>query len=664
MAKLRSHRLGFIGTFALLSGAAITVLGLALAQIESVHDRADAMDHAASSAQLLAQVGLQPHVDRSDLANGLPPSAVEALDGAFQAGLADGQLTRIKLWSSSGQVLYSDQHELIGQTFPISDDLQEGLDGELTAEVSDLSNAENVSERQFGQLLEVYVPVEFDGEHVGSFELYVPWAPIAADIRANSNRLYLVLAAGLLLLWAVLFRIIVQTSARMRRDREELARRADENRRLAMHDHLTGLPNRLLFQDRATQAIAAAVRDGTGVGVMILDLHRFKEVNDTLGHDRGDELLQQLGSRLQGALRAADTVARLGGDEFGILIAGLSSEPEAQEVARKLTGALDASFELAELEIALGGSIGIARYPEDGAEPETLLRHAEVAMYVAKAARDPFQLYAAEQDTYSTDRLALVAALRRAIDEGELSLAFQPKVDLERSAVVGMEALARWEHPTRGPVFPDTFIPIAEHSGLIRRLTSYVLRVAIQQLAEWRATGLDLPVSVNLSVRDLLDPSIVTRIQELLAASDVPADRLFLEITESSMMDQPERALATLGALADIGVGLSIDDFGTGYSSLAYLQRLPVRELKIDRSFVMHIMTSRGDAEIVRSTIDLGHNLGLSIVAEGVEDEAAMAFLIEVGCDVAQGYYIAKPMRAADVPSWVRACAWPMLVDV
>ena len=664
MAKLRSHRLGFIGMFALLSGAAITVLGLALAQIESVHDRADAMDHAVASAQLLAQVGLQPHIDRADLQTGLPPSAVAALDDAFQAGLADGRLTRIKLWSPSGQVLYSDQHELIGQTFPISADLQEGLDGELTAEVSDLSNAENVSERQFGQLLEVYVPLEFDGEHVGSFELYVPWAPIAAEIRANSNRLYLVLAAGLLLLWGVLFRIIVQTSARMRRDREELARRADENRRLAMHDHLTGLPNRLLVQDRATQAIAAAARDRTGVGVMILDLHRFKEVNDTLGHDRGDELLQRVGSRLQGALRAADTVARLGGDEFGILIAGLDSEPEAEEVARKLTGALDASFELAELEIALGGSIGIARYPGDGAEPETLLRHAEVAMYIAKAARDPFQLYAAEQDTYSTDRLALVAELRRAIDEGELSLAYQPKVDLERSAVVGMEALARWEHPTRGPIFPDTFIPIAEHSGLIRRLTSYVLRVAIQQLAEWRATGLDLPVSVNLSVRDLLDPSIVTEIRELLAASDVPADRLFLEITESSMMDQPERALATLGALADIGVGLSIDDFGTGYSSLAYLQRLPVRELKIDRSFVMHVVTSGGDAEIVRSTIDLGHNLGLSIVAEGVEDEAAMAFLLEVGCDVAQGYYIAKPMRAADVPSWVRTCAWPMLVDV
>ena len=663
MARLRAPRLGFIGTFALLSGAAITVLGLALAQIESVHDRADATDHAAASAQLLVQVGLQPHVDRSDMENGLPPSAVQALDDAFQAGLADGQLTRIKLWSPSGEVLYSDQHELIGQTFPIEDDLQEGLDGELTAEVSDLSKAENVSERQFGQLLEVYVPVEFGDEHVGSFELYVPWAPIAAGIHANTNRLYLVLAAGLLLLWAVLFRIIVQTSARMRRDREELARRADENRRLAMYDHLTGLPNRLLFQDRATQAIAAAGRDGTGVGVMILDLHRFKEVNDTLGHDRGDELLQQVGSRLQGALRAADTVARLGGDEFGILITGLGHEPEAQEVARKLTGELDASFELEELEIALGGSIGIARYPEDGAEPETLLRHAEVAMYVAKAARDPFQLYTAEQDTYSTDRLALVAELRRAIDQGELSLSYQPKVDLERSALIGMEALARWDHPTRGQVFPDTFIPVAEHSGLIRRLTSYVLKVAIQQLAVWRSAGLDLPISVNLSVRDLLDPTIVTEIRELLEAADVPPDRLQLEITESSMMDQPERALATLGALADVGVGLSIDDFGTGYSSLAYLQRLPVRELKIDRSFVMHVMTNSGDAEIVRSTIDLGHNLGLSIVAEGVEDEAAMTFLIDVGCDIAQGYYIAKPMRAADVPSWVRASAWPMLVE-
>jgi diguanylate cyclase (GGDEF)-like protein len=663
MAGPRWPRLGFVGTFALLSGAAITVLGIALAQIESVHDRADATDQAATSAQLLVQVGLQPHITRADMGTRLPASTISSLDAAFQAGIADGQLTRIKLWSPTGEVLYSDEHELIGQTFPISDDLGEGLDGELTAEVSDLTNEENVSERQFGKLLEVYVPVRFGDEHVGVFELYVPWAPIAADIRANTIRLYEVLAGGLVLLWAVLFRIIARTSSRLRRDREELARRADENQRLAMYDHLTGLPNRLLFQDRATQAIVAAGREGTDVAVMILDLHRFKEVNDTLGHDRGDELLQEVGPRLQGAIRAADTVARLGGDEFAVLISGLRGETEPQEVARKLTEALDGSFLIHDVEIAVGGSIGIARYPHDGDDAETLLRRAEVAMYVAKAARDPYQLYRPEQDTYSTERLALVAELRRAIDQEDLWLSFQPKVDLERSAVIGMEALVRWAHPTRGQIFPDAFIPVAEHSGLIRRLTSYVLEHAIQQVRTWRAEGIDLPVSVNLSVRDLLDPTIVEEVRRRLDEAGVPADRLKLEITESSMMDQPERALETLRALAEVGVELAVDDFGTGYSSLAYLQRLPVKELKIDRSFVMHLVANASDAEIVRSTVDLGHNLGLSIVAEGVEDEAAMTFLVEVGCDIAQGFYIAKPMPAAEVPAWLRDSTWPVLIE-
>ncbi len=663
MRKLRRPRLGFVGTFALLSGAAITVLGIGLAQIEAVHDRQDAIENAANSAELLVQVGLQPHIARADMDTGLDAATIAALDKAFQAGLTDGRLARIKLWSPDGTVLYSDQHELIGQTFDIDADLQEALDGELEAEVSDLNKAENVEERQFGELLEVYVPVRFGNEHVGAFELYVPWSPVAQDIKHNANRLYLVLAAGLLLLWAVLFRVITRASRRIKDDREELARRADENKRLAMYDHLTGLPNRLLFQDRATQAIAAASREGTAVGVMILDLHRFKEVNDTLGHDTGDELLKEVGPRLQGVLRSADTVARLGGDEFGILIAGLHAEPEAAEVARKITQALDAPFVTEELEIALGGSIGIARYPDDGGEPETLLRHAEVAMYVAKAARDPWEIYTPEQDTYSTERLALVAELRRAIDNRELTLSFQPKVDLARSAVVGMEALARWHHPSRGNIAPDDFIPVAEHSGLIRRLTSYVLAEAVGQVKAWRAEGIDLPVSVNLSVRDLLDPSIVGEVRALLASAEVPPDRLQLEITESSVMDQPERALATLRGLADVGVGLSVDDFGTGYSSLAYLQRLPVRELKIDRSFVMHLTTNANDAEIVRSTVDLGHNLGLSIVAEGVEDQASMTFLIEVGCDIAQGYYIARPMPAAEVPLWVRGSSWRATAD-
>jgi diguanylate cyclase (GGDEF)-like protein len=656
-------RLGFVGTFALLSATAVGLLGVALAQVETAHERSSATSDAASSAQLLVQVGLQPHIDPSDLKTGLPPETIAALDSAFQAGLNDGQLVRIKLWSADGEVLYSDQHELIGQRFPIDGDLQEGLDGELTAEVSHLDKAENVDERQFGELLEVYVPVRFGTEHDGAFEIYVPWAPIARQITSNTRRLLLVLTGGLLLLWAVLFRIVMGASRRIRRDRDELARRAEENHRLAMFDHLTGLPNRLLFFDRVTQAVSAAGREGSGVGVLLLDLHRFKEVNDTLGHERGDELLRQVGPRLQGVLRASDSVARLGGDEFGIALAGLNTLSEGEDVARKLTDALDTPFVLDGIDIALGGSIGIARYPDHGDDPDQLLRRAEVAMYVAKAARAPYESYSLEQDTYSTDRLALVAELRRAIDEGDLALAYQPMIDLERGVIIGVEALLRWSHASQGPIGPDVFIPLAEHSGLIGRITTYVLEAAATQAQAWREAGLDLTVSVNLSVRDLQRPGLAAAIGATLERHELPAARLQLEITEGSVMDQPDRALATLQELAGVGVGLSVDDFGTGYSSLAYLQRLPVNELKIDRSFVLGLAGNSSDGEIVRSTVGLGHNLGLSIVAEGVEDERSLAFLRDVGCDIAQGFFIARPMPADAVLEWARSSAWQVPVE-
>ena len=663
MARPRLPRLGFVGTFALLSATAVGLLGIALAQVETAHERSSATSDAASSAQLLVQVGLQPHIDRSDLTTGLPPETIAALDSAFQAGLNDGQLVRIKLWSPDGEVLYSDQHELIGQRFPIDGDLQEGLDGELTAGVSHLDKAENVDERQFGELLEVYVPVRFGTEHEGAFEIYVPWAPIARQITSNTRRLLLVLAGGLLLLWAVLFRIVMGASRRIRRDRDELARRAEENHRLAMFDHLTGLPNRLLFFDRVTQAISAAGREGSGVGVLLLDLHRFKEVNDTLGHERGDELLRQVGPRLQGVLRASDSVARLGGDEFGIALAGLNTLSEGEDVARKLTDALDTPFVLDGIDIALGGSIGIARYPDHGDDPDQLLRRAEVAMYVAKTARAPYESYSLEQDTYSTDRLALVAELRRAIDEADLALAYQPMIDLERGMIIGVEALLRWSHASQGPIGPDVFIPLAEHSGLIGRITTYVLEAAATQAQAWREAGLDLTVSVNLSVRDLQRPGLAAAIGATLERHELPAARLQLEITEGSVMDQPDRALATLQELAGVGVGLSVDDFGTGYSSLAYLQRLPVNELKIDRSFVLGLAGSSSDGEIVRSTVGLGHNLGLSIVAEGVEDERSLAFLRDVGCDIAQGFFIARPMPADAVLEWARSSAWQVPVE-
>jgi diguanylate cyclase (GGDEF)-like protein len=445
--------------------------------------------------------------------------------------------------------------------------------------------------------------------------------------------------------------------------RERLESERDELRHFALTDALTGVANRRALLTRIEYEVARHTRAQRSFAVLMLDLDGFKDLNDRFGHAAGDELLRDVAGALQSATRGQDTVARLGGDEFGIALAGLATPAEAEDVARKLTDALEAPFQLDGIDIALGGSIGIAAYPDHGDQPDQLLRRAEVAMYVAKAARAPFELYAPAQDTYSTDRLALVADLRKAIDEGALTVAYQPMIDLSRGAIVGVEALLRWTHPTQGPIGPDTFIPLAEHSGLIGRITTFVLEAATSQARAWQDAGLELTVSVNLSVRDLQHPGLAATVAETLRANGLSPRRIRLEITEGSVMDQPDRALATLKELAAVGVSLSVDDFGTGYSSLAYLQRLPVDELKIDRSFVLGLAGSSSDGEIVRSTVGLGHNLGLSIVAEGVEDESSLAFLREVGCDIAQGFFIAKPMPPESIADWATTSSWRIPVE-
>jgi diguanylate cyclase (GGDEF)-like protein len=645
-----------VGRFAIASALVMLGVWVVLGRVEADRTRDRAMEAAVGSAVLLAEVGLQSHLTPADIDGDLDPTDRAQLDETFAAAFEGGRIARIKIWAPDGRIVYSDESALIGRSFEVEEDLEEALGGEIHSGVSTLDADENVNERSFGTLLEVYVPIRFDGgDPVGVFELYVPYEPIARETASDATRLYLLLLGALALLWLVLFRIVLGASRRLRRDGKELERRADENRYLALHDQLTDLPNRLLFRDRLEQAIRVADRDGTMVAVLVLDLDRFKEVNDTLGHEAGDELLVEVGPRLRSTLRGVDTVARLGGDEFGILLGGLDDAGEAGAVARKLAEALDEPFPLQSIQVALGASIGIAAYPTHAMSADDLMRRAEVAMYVAKAGRSPFEFYVQEQDHYTKDRLALVAELREAIDGGQITLHYQPKVDVADGRVIGVEALARWTHPTKGAIGPDAFIPLAEQSGLIRRLTSLVVTEALGQVGRWRTQGLDLTVAVNLSMRDLLDPALPGEIEASLERAGLPAGVLELEITEGSVMDQPARAEAVLARLSTMGVALAIDDFGTGYSSLTYLQRLPVSELKIDRSFVMRLTTSDADAEIVRSTIDLGHNLGLVVVAEGVEDEPSLAFLRDARCDVAQGFHIGRPMRADDVEPWVRA---------
>ncbi len=413
----------------------------------------------------------------------------------------------------------------------------------------------------------------------------------------------------------------------------------------ALHDLLTGLPNRTLLHQRVEQSIVAAAPSNASVALLVIDLDRFKEVNDTFGHQYGDLLLQQIGPRLSDVLQPEDTISRLGGDEFAVLLPGASAV-RAEHVARKLLAALDRSFSISDISVDIGGSIGIALSPDHAADSDVLLRRADVAMYVAKRAGRGFALYSPDQDQHSPDRLAMVGDLRRAIDGDELTLHYQPKVSLRTNRCIGVEALIRWQHPQHGLIPPDQFIPLAERTGLIKNLSYWVLNAALKQARDWLAEGVDVPIAVNLSMRDLHDAELPDTVDRLLRHWQVEPRQLAVEITENGLMADPARALQTITGLRVMGIRIAIDDFGTGYSSLAYLKRLPVDELKIDRSFVRDLATDDDDLAIVRSTISLGHDLGLTIVAEGIEDAGTSDLLRRLGCDIAQGYFIGRPMSA------------------
>ena len=425
-------------------------------------------------------------------------------------------------------------------------------------------------------------------------------------------------------------------------------------RHQAMHDALTNLPNRRLFRDRVHQAVLLAKRAEGRAAVMLLDLDRFKEVNDTLGHHIGDLLLQQVANRLQSSLREGDTIARLGGDEFAVLLPTVAGEDAAGQVADKILRALEEPFTLRGWTFDIEASVGVALFPDHGESVDSLLQRADVAMYLAKEHRGGWELYRSERDRHSPRRLALLGELRRAIEDGHLSLHYQPKADMRTGAVRGVEALVRWDHPEHGMIPPDEFVPLAEHTGLIRTLTLFVLDRALVQCRAWQDEGLRLGVAVNLSVRNLYDPSFPDEVRVLLLRHGIAPELLELEITESLIMADPLRATAVLGRLGSLGVGLSLDDFGIGYSSLAYLKRLPVDEIKIDKSFVMNITQDESDALIVRSTIGLARSLGLRVVAEGVESEESWARLVALGCDVAQGNHLCPPQPAVDIARWLR----------
>ncbi|WP_443067698.1 putative bifunctional diguanylate cyclase/phosphodiesterase [Streptomyces sp. NBC_01351] len=421
-----------------------------------------------------------------------------------------------------------------------------------------------------------------------------------------------------------------------------------------LRDPLTGLPNRQWLLERAWSALDEAERLGTRAALVLIDLDRFRAVNDTLGHLAGDRLLLQIADRLRQALPEDAEAARLGGDEFAVLLPVADSTTSAQRIARHLVAELSSPLDLDGLTLVLEASAGLAVFPDHALDAEGLLRRADVAMYQAKRDRTGVEVYESKRDSNTPDRLGLLGDLRRALDAGEVELHYQPKVRFD-GQVAGLEALVRWVHPERGRVPPDEFIAIAETSGLMPHLTEYVLETALAQVARWRAQGLKVPVAVNVSPRDVHTPGFAGAVAARLARHGVPASGLQLEITEHVLLEDPQRAADTMAGLTGHGVKMSLDDFGTGYSSLVHLRRLPVSELKIDRSFVGRLAVDAQDAEIVRCTVDLAHSLGLLVVAEGVEDDETWERLRDLGCDAVQGWLVAAAMPPQEATAWLLA---------
>ncbi len=413
------------------------------------------------------------------------------------------------------------------------------------------------------------------------------------------------------------------------------------------HDSLTDLPNRVLLRDRIERAIAVTQADNTHSAILLMGLNRFKEVNNTLGYNGGDSLLKQVAARLQAVISEPNSVARIGGDEFAILLHKAASPDGATQVARRVLAALEPLFDLkGGLTINVGASIGIVLFPQHGGDADTLLQRAHIALYVAKRSKTGFVVYDTNLDQYNPQRLTLMGELRQGISQDQLLLHYQPKINGATGKITEVEALVRWRHPYHGLMQPSDFIPLAERTGLIKPLTQWVLNQSLQQCRAWQRQGFDISIVVNLSTQNLFDPELPDTVAGLLASHEVAPARLILEITENATLNEPVRALEVLNRLAASGVRLALEDFGTGYSSLSYLSKMPISEIKIDKSFVFGMADNDTDARIVRATIDLAHALGFQVTAEGVEQETVFRKLCELGCDGLQGFYIGYPLDA------------------
>ena len=622
--------------YALASLVPVLALGVVLVRGYEDQGLERGRDQGRAQAAVIEEMAIAPALSGADMSTRLSSSVRERLQSATDLAIFKGSVSQLKLLSLTGTVLFSDDGSVLGAPSVTDPAFQAAAAGRTDVHiVQDAPSSAGA--------IRVLQPVvaAADGQTTGVLQVYLPYAAIAAKVQAETTRTIIRLALGLLGLYAVLALISRWTTRALRRQ-------AADHEHQALHDPLTGLPNRELFRRAAEDALARG-RRGVPGALVLIDLDHFKEVNDTLGHPAGDELLKVLGRRLSESLRTDDTVARLGGDEFGLVLPLGGGREETVALLTRIRSQLAAEVVLGGVSLSVEASFGVCFYPSDGDTVEALLQHADSAMYHGKHGSTGVVVFDPATPQHATNSLVMQGELRGALERDELVLYYQPKVELETGRVSCVEALVRWQHPERGLMPPAEFLPVAERSELIEPLTSWVLRRALADQSAWKAAGHDWTVAVNVSARNLGSLTFADTVQAILKEAGARPERLHLEVTETALAFDTGMAGRVVGALAAQGIAMSIDDFGIGYTSLSQMRTMNVSEVKIDRTFVSGIPGNEQDRVIVRSVIDLGHSLGCLVTAEGVESQEVADWLVDAGCDHAQGYLWSRPLPWADV---------------
>jgi diguanylate cyclase (GGDEF)-like protein len=652
--RLNDRQVGLFATFALVMLIAVVVIGLVLGLSFRSEASARGLAEGRAEALLMAETAVGPVLSGRPLSEGLSARETADMNRLVATSIKSRHVLMLRLRDLAGNVVFSsdadERHE------SASDDraqVQDAAAGAIEGRLTTL-NADSPTGPRGPAAVEVYLPLVAgaSGHRVGVLEVYLPYAPIRNEVNAGLSELYRYLALGLGLLYLLLFAISYAVGRRLRRQ-VKLTTYVGE------HDVLTDLPNRALFQKQGDAELRRALKRGESTAIVVLDLDRFKEINDTLGHSNGDILLIALSSVMRAKLPATSALARLGGDEFAFV---LESEADLEAVLEQFRAAVATEVLIDGIPLSIESSIGYAISPDDGCCLDDLLPLAEIAMYTAKEHHLGVARYGSEQNLFVASDLALMADLRLAIDNEELTLYYQPQISVMSGGVEGLEALVRWNHPIEGLIYPDQFIGLAEKTDLIDRLTDWVIQEALNDAVLFQARGNTLRMSVNISARNLSKVGFASKVIRILQKSGVEPGRLVLEVTETALMTDPLRAAQSLEELGAAGIHLSIDDFGVGQTSLSYLSSLPVTELKIDRSFVTDMRDNESHAAIVRAIIDLAHNLGFRVVGEGVEDVDVLHALSVIGCDVVQGYYFARPMTVEALGGWIALHEAPVLV--